>query len=155
MNSELEVIFDQAEGRYLKLEELKSLAGYVGSLPERIEAYKRLRDRELDMVQQVADQIQVSLPSAEVEDLERGIKNLLVSLRYCAMAMLLNDETFLRERLLHWLEEINRAFELQAINEALYRLLNQGLKQELSVPQWELLRPYIAIAQAAVVAQPC
>ncbi len=151
MNLEFESIFDRAEGRYLKAEELNTLTLYVESLPERLDAYKRLRDHEIEVLQSVADQIQVDLPNASIEDLERAIKNLLVVLRYCAMAMLLNDEVFLRERLLGWLEEVNRAFNLRPINEALYGLLSQGLKQELSPPQFALLCPYVTLAQASLV----
>ncbi|MBD1866211.1 hypothetical protein H6F95_02605 [Cyanobacteria bacterium FACHB-471] len=147
MHPQLETIFDEAENRYLKPEELSLLGEYVDSLPERLEAYRNLRDRELKIMQSVADQLQLELPQQKVEMLERSIKNALLLLRYCAMGMLLNDETFVKERLLGWLSQTIQVYDTRSIDAVLYRLLNQRLKQALNPRHLTLLSPMLLLAQ--------
>ncbi|HEY9645964.1 MAG TPA: phycobilisome protein [Chroococcidiopsis sp.] len=154
MHPQLQSIFDEAENRYLKPEELGTVSQYVESLPSRLETYRKMRDSELSVMQQVADQLQVELPNEKVEHLERSIKNALLVLRYCAMGMLLNDEDFVKSRLLSWLQENVKAYNSQTIDSALYRLLNQGLNQTFSPQQMALLNPMLSLAQDALLGQP-
>ncbi len=153
MHQHLETLFDEAENRYLKPEELKLLSQYVESLPQRMETYRLLRDQEIELMQQVADQLQVALPQEKTEVLERSIKNALLMLRYCAMAMLLNDDTFVAERLLGWLSRTIQAYDSQKIDATLYRLLNQRLTQVFNPQQMSLLSPPLLLAQKSLLKQ--
>jgi hypothetical protein len=153
MHQHLETLFDEAENRYLKPEELKLLSQYVESLPQRMETYRLLRDQEIELMQQVADQLQAALPQEKTEVLERSIKNALLMLRYCAMAMLLNDESFVAERLLGWLSRTMQAYDSQKIDATLYRLLNQRLTQVFSPQQMSLLSPPLLLAQKSLLKQ--
>ncbi len=153
MHQHLETLFDEAENRYLKPEELKLLSQYVESLPQRMEAYRLLRDQEIELMQHVADQLQAALPQEKTEALERSIKNALLMLRYCAMAMLLNDESFVVERLLGWLSRTMQAYDSQKIDTTLYRLLNQRLTQVFSPQQMSLLSPPLLLAQKSLLKQ--
>ncbi|XHX80174.1 MAG: hypothetical protein RBJ76_09680 [Stenomitos frigidus ULC029] len=154
MHPQIETIFDEAEQRYLKAEELGVINQYVHSLPERIDLYRTLRDRELEIMQQVADQLEVALPQETVENLERSLKNALLLLRYSAMGMLLNDENFVQERLLNWLTKTISIYNTQATDTALFRLLNQRLTQALTAKQLNLVGPYIAKVQTAMLQAP-
>jgi hypothetical protein len=151
MHPQINAIFDEAEKRYLKPDELDVLNHYVNSLPERLETYRRLRDLEVDIMQPVADQLQSALPNEKQEDLERSLKNALLMLRYCAMAMLLNDDTFIQERLLSWLEKSAQVYKTYSIDSTLYRLLNQRLSQTLTPQQLNLLKPPLALAQSSLL----
>ena len=122
MHPQIETIFDEAEHRYLKPEELGVINQYVNSLPERLDTYRMLRDRELEIMQQVADQLEAALPNETVENLERSLKNALLLLRYSAMGMLLNDEAFVQSRLLSWLMTTISIHNTQAIDTALFPL---------------------------------
>jgi len=102
-------------------------------------------------LQSVADQVQSELPNVAVEDLEVGIKNLVLVLRYSSMAMLLNDENFLKERLLSWLEGIMSMRDMRRLNDALYKLLNQVLRQQFNPNQLALLQPLITAAQVTLI----
>jgi hypothetical protein len=153
MHQHLETLFDEAENRYLKPEELKLLSQYVESLPQRMETYRLLRDQEIELMQQVADQLQAALPQEKTEVLERSIKNALLMLRYCAMAMLLNDDTFVAERLLGWLSRTIQAYDSQKIDATLYRLLNQRLTQVFNPQQMSLLSPPLLLAQKSLLKQ--
>jgi hypothetical protein len=154
MHPQLETIFDEAEHRYLKAEELTVINQYVNSLPERLETYRELRDREMEIMQQVADQLEAALPQETVENLERSLKNALLLLRYSAMGMLLNDEAFVQDRLVDWLTKTMSLHNTRAIDMALFRLLNQRLMQILTTKHINLVGPYIAKVQTAVLQTP-
>ena len=151
MIPKIQELINQAQDRYLATDELGLMESYVSSLPDRLKLYKLIRDREIDILQSVADQVSADLPNVTDEELEVGIKNLILVLRYCSMAMLLNDENFLKERLLNWLEGIMSMRDMRRLNETLYKLLNQGLRQQFSASQLALLQPLITSAQVTLI----
>lgn len=151
MIPKIQELINQAQDRYLASDELGLMESYVSSLPDRLKLYKLIRDREIDILQSVADQVTSELPNVTVEDLELGIKNLVLVLRYSSMAMLLNDENFLKERLLSWLEGIMSMRDLRRLNDTLYKLLNQTLRQQFSPSQLALLQPLITAAQVTLI----
>lgn len=147
MTSFLECVFHDAENRYLKPEELKSLNQYVISLPERLQLYRTLRDREIDIMQWVADQLEVALPQEKPELLERSVKSAILMLRYCAMAMLMNDERIVRDRYVAWFGEMSQIYGIKAIDATLHQYLNQRLSQVLGSKAMTLLNPMLMVAQ--------
>ncbi|MBD1910071.1 MULTISPECIES: hypothetical protein [unclassified Leptolyngbya] len=147
MHPQLESVFDEAENRYLKPEELSVLSQYVSSLPERLDTYRVLRDRELDIMQKVADDLVAAMPGESQPRLERSIRNALLVLRYCAMGMLLEDESFVQGRIQGWLKESIQAYDTPQIETQLYTLLDKHLAQSLSAAQVALLKPLLALAQ--------
>jgi hypothetical protein len=151
MIPKIQELINQAQDRYLASDELGLMESYVSSLPERLKLYKLIRDREIDILQTVADQVPTELPNITDEELETGIKNLILVLRYCSMAMLLNDENFLKERLLNWLEGIMSMRDMRRLNETLYKLLNQLLRQQFSPTQLSMLQPLITAAQVTLI----
>jgi Phycobilisome protein len=156
MDLQIANLFDEAETHYLAANELQVLGQYVDSLPARLYAYRTLRDRELEIMQAVADQLQVELPQETIENLERAIKNALLSLRCCAMGMLLNNETFVKDRLNSWFSGTMEAYNQQTIatiNRSLYRLLMQQLSAVLEPQPAKLLLPYLVQAQSLMQEQ--
>jgi hypothetical protein len=151
MMPKIQELISQAQDRYLASDELGMMESYVSSLPDRLKLYKQIRDREINILQAVADQVPTELPSVTDEELETGIKNLILVLRYSSMAMLLNDENFLKQRLLNWLEGIMSMRDMRRLNETLYKLLNQGLRQQLSPTQLALIQPLITAAQVTLI----
>lgn len=154
MHPQIEALFNEAENRYLKPEELNVINQYVKSLPGRMDAYRALRDCELTVMQAVADQLQVALPQEKIENLERCIKNALLVLRYCAMGMLLNDDAFAQERIVNWLSETANVYNTRQIDLTLYRLLNQKLSQALNPSHMALLSPQLVKAETLLLKQP-
>jgi hypothetical protein len=151
MDVKVKELIDKAQERYLKANELDALDVYVRSLPVRLQLYRHLRDREIPIMQAVADQVVAELADDQTANIEKGIKNLALVLRYCAMGMLLNDENFLKERLLGWLEQVMSQPSMRRVNESLYKNLNQVLRQELSAEQMNLLQPLITAAQVTLI----
>ncbi len=151
MVPKIQELISQAQDRYLIADELDIMESYISSLPDRLKLYKLIRDREINILQEVADQVPKEIPNVTVEDLEMGIKNLILVLRYCSMAMLLNDENFLKQRLLNWLEGIMSMRDMRRLNETLYKLLNQGLRQRFSPTQLAMFQPLITAAQVTLI----
>jgi Phycobilisome protein len=150
MNPQIEAVFDDAENRYLKPEELDLISQYTHSIPARLETYQSLRDYELEVMQWAADQLQAEMPLESVENLERSIKNGLMLLRCCAMAMLVNDQGLIRDRFLVWASPITTVYGLHLIDATLYRLMNHRLNQVLDGERMRLLTPMLAYAQNAL-----
>ena len=151
MIPKIQELISQAQDRYLVTDELDLMESYISSLPDRLKLYKLIRDREINILQEVADQVPKEMPNVTVEDLEMGIKNLILVLRYCSMAMLLNDQNFLKQRLLNWLEGIMSMRDMRRLNETLYKLLNQGLRQHFSPTQLDMFQPLITAAQVTLI----
>ncbi|MCX5934905.1 MAG: hypothetical protein NTU99_08995 [Pseudanabaena sp. LacPavin_0818_WC45_MAG_42_6] len=151
MMPKIQELINQAQDRYLVTDELGLMESYISSLPDRLKLYKLIRDREIDILQAVANQVPAELPNVTDEELESGIKNLILVLRYSSMAMLLNDENFLKQRLLNWLEGIMSMRDMRRLNETLYKLLNQELKKQFSSTQLLLIQPLITAAQVTLI----
>lgn len=148
MNSKLEALFNEPEKRYLNSNELGALSQYISSVPERLNVYRQLRDKEVQLLQPVVDTIQQQMPDVAESTLERSVQNMMLILRYSAMAMLVDDLEFMDKRLQGWLPEMVKAFGTQTINQKLFELLNQKLAQALSPQQLNLLKPNLDRAQA-------
>jgi hypothetical protein len=150
MTFKLDALFDSPDKRYLDANDLSVLSQYVSSIPERVAVYRTVRDQEVAIMQAVADtlQQQTNQPEALVE---RSIRNGLMVLRYVAMAMLLDDQGFVEERLRGWLPEIVKAYETQALDRQLFQLLEQKLASVLTQPQLRLVKPMLDRAQAIML----
>ncbi|MEO0535102.1 MAG: hypothetical protein AAF215_14680 [Cyanobacteria bacterium P01_A01_bin.123] len=151
MNKHLETLFNEPEKSYLKAQDLNLLSQYVGSLPERIKVYRQLRDKELEIMQAVADDLQQQFPQVAEASLERSIKNGLLVMRYCAMAMLLDDPAFVVQRLNGWLKPITAVYDTQAIDRALYQHLTQQLAKRFTANQMKIIQGSLILAQSIVL----
>jgi hypothetical protein len=153
MHPHIATVLEAAENRYLKPEELKLISQYVASMPERLDTYRSLRDRELEIMQAVTDQLQADLPQESEETLERCLKHALLMLRYCALSLLVNDERLIQHRFLEWVGPLAKAYDTKTIDAKLYRLLNQQLSKALTAKQMGYLSPSLALAQEALLSQ--
>ncbi|HBQ97416.1 MULTISPECIES: hypothetical protein [unclassified Roseofilum] len=151
MNTDLETLFAEAENRYLKPEELKGLTEYVESLPQRLETYSQIREKEVEIMQAVADQLPQYFPNTSVEDMERSIKNAMLMLRYCAMSMLINNDKLVQDRFVDWLSQSMAMYETQDLDKALYKLLNQQLMKSLKPEQIKLIKSPLILAQTQLL----
>ena len=153
MNPKLEAFFKEPEKAYLQPDELNVLSQFVSSLPERINFYRRLRNEELTLLQTVADSLQQQFPHESEDRLKSSLQNGILALRCAAMAMLIDDPTFVTRRLASWLPDITSAYETQAIDDALYRLLKQQFSARFTHQQMALLSPGIEAAHALLSPQ--
>lgn len=150
MTFKLDALFDSPDKQYLDASDLSTLSQYVSSLPERMAVYRTLRDQEIAIMQPIADALEqrAGHPEAMVE---RSVRNGLMVLRYAAMAMLLDDEGFVDDRLQGWLPEMVKAYETQAADQMLFQLLQQQLGKVFSPAQLGLLKPSLEKAQSLML----
>ena len=151
MTPVIESLFDEADNRYLKPPALKEVTTYVVSLNERVMTYRLMRDRELAMMQTVADQLTSALPNESDFRLEQALKMAILTLRHSCMAMLTDDANYLEERFLPWLRESREIHAVQEVDSLLYPALRNSLRQLFSDRQMALLTPYLDQAQQVLI----
>lgn len=143
MYPELEAIIHQGEDKYLADEDLEGFSSHISSLTERLEVYELIRDNEISIFQEIADQLQEKFPDENNNNIEKCLKHWLLTMRYCAMAMLLNNPEFLEHRLLEWLSDIVKVYDSESIDFTLFSLLSKELKNLLSESQLNCLNPFL------------
>ncbi|WP_017297020.1 hypothetical protein [Nodosilinea nodulosa] len=146
MTFKLDALFNSPDKQYLDASDLSTLSQYVSSIPERMAVYRTLRDQEVAIMQPIADALQQQAGHAEPL-VERSVRNGLMVLRYAAMAMLLDDDGFVADRLQGWLPEMVKAYETQVVDQQLFQLLYQQLGKVFSPAQLNLLKPSLEKAQ--------
>lgn len=151
MHPEIEVLLDQAENRFLKAEELIAFKRQAASLAQRLKIYEFLREKEVSIFQPIANKLQEAFPDEKQETLERSLKHWLLVLRYCAMAMLLNDRAFLEQRLLDWLSGLVEAHQTQKIELTIFNLLQTRIEEILSEQARAILQPFLDQAQSILI----
>ncbi len=147
MYPQIKTLLYEAEDRYLRLEEIETFKHRAFSLQECLETYELLRDNELAIFQPVADRLLDAFPQEKPESVKRALKHWLSVLRYCAMAMLLNNPEFLQRRLLEWLTDLVQVHQTQAIEMTLYQLLQARLQELFSEQHLALVEPFLAQAE--------
>jgi lipopolysaccharide biosynthesis regulator YciM len=151
MHPEIEALLDRAEERFLKAEEITAFKRHAANLAQRLKIYEFLREKETSIFQPVANKLQETFPNEQQENLERSLKHWLLVLRYCGMAMLLNDRNFLEHRLQEWLSGIVSAHQTQKIEAAVCNLLQTRIKEILSDQARAILQPFLDDAETMIV----
>lgn len=153
MHPNIQTLLYGAEARYLKAGEIEAYRSYTSSLAKRLATYELLRDGEIKIFQPIADKLLATYPQ-EQHTVERSLKNWLSVVRYCAMAMLLDNPEFLQRRVLEWLTDTVQAYQTRAVDESLYKLLQAQMSQLLAEEHLALLQPFLAQAAATLLATP-
>lgn len=151
MHPELLSLLEKAEQRYLESKEVELYRRHVASLNRRLQTYEVIRDQETSIFQQVADQLIAAFPNEESANLERCLKYWLLIVRYSATAMLINDQSYLQNRLQDWVKSLLETYETHTIDVKLYQLLITVLKKELPKEHIRLFEPVLEKAKDLVI----
>ncbi|EKV02007.1 hypothetical protein Lepto7375DRAFT_4202 [Leptolyngbya sp. PCC 7375] len=136
----------QPDKSYLTPQELSSLGRYVGSLTDRVRAYRQLREWEVNLIQELVDRLPTELKE-NTRALEQSIKQTILILRYAALGMLVDDVHLGRRRLEGWLPTMVMVYQTHSIDVLLQKSLNQQLPRLLTDSQFALLQPALESAQ--------
>lgn len=146
----LENVLDRADGSYITPEDLRILDGAIASWQQRRQTYDLLQTKENVILEQVMQQIINTAPDVAakvtVDGGNKCNRDMALVLRYCATAMLLQDEELLKDRLLYWMQNIMLALKNQRVNDFVYRSLQKSVQANLPKENADLLMPYLAIA---------
>ena len=146
----LENVLDRADGSYINPDDLKTLDRAIASWQQRRQTYDLIQTKENSILEQMMSQVQISAPDMAAKMSPDGVnkcnRDMALVLRYCATAMLLQDEELLKDRLLYWMQNIMVALQKQRLNNLLYQTLQKSVQENLPTENANLLLPYLAIA---------
>jgi hypothetical protein len=146
----LENVLDHADGSYITPEDLRTLDRAIASWQKRRQTYDLIQAKENAILEQVMSHIEAKAPEVAakvtVDGGNKCNRDMALVLRYCATAMLLQDEELLKDRLLYWMQNIMLALKNQRVNDFVYRELQKSVQENLPKENADLLLPYIAIA---------
>ncbi|MEA5463119.1 hypothetical protein [Leptothoe sp. PORK10 BA2] len=131
---------------YLNAQEMNSLGQYVGSLADRMRAYRQLREWEVNLIQELVDRLPEDVQK-NTAALEQSIKQTILILRYAALGMLVDDVNLGRRRLEGWLPTMVEVYQTEPVDTLLHHSLNQQLPRLLTDTQFALLKPPLEAAQ--------
>lgn len=139
-------LIHQAESQYLQPEEIENLKTETSTLKQRMNLYKSLRDQEINIFQDVANQLVEKYTEDKIPLIQSSIHQWITISRYCAMAMLLNNQEFLERRLLEWLTDIVEAHQASSISDSLHTLLLNKLRKLFAEKDLVYIKPFLAQA---------
>lgn len=155
MNTVINAYWVEAEGRYLGAEQLRTMETYMGSLPRRIQVYQELQSKEAALLDWVMERFQPTMPNLTRLHgplaWERCRRDLSMVWRYCTMAYFLNDEAYLQDKLLYWMETIIKSFKMKDQCQVAYKLLLEGLSFVLTDEAQSVVKPYVRLAKLTLV----
>ncbi len=147
MLSQMQRLTATAEGRYATDEELRFLPEYRRSYELRMQTYQQIQKSEAAILKQlfaeVTQQAPDLFPMDQPDRLRHCQQDVRQTLRYCAVAVLVNDMDVFRERYLLWLQTSMRALDKQRENALIYSVAPATVRQVLAEPQAQLLLPLL------------
>lgn len=156
MNTRFDQMFTQAEGRYLSAEEIGRLKSYAASVEARLQAMAAIEQAEARIVSETLDEVWRQHPDfAQRHHMsrEKCTRDVTLVLRYCTLAMVQDDETFLTDKLLHWMRTILHAFKFDGSIDTTYRALPRRAEANLDPRHIRLLEPYLRLTHQ-ILTQP-
>lgn len=133
----------EADGRYLDSQELQPLEEYVQSYATRLETYQQLRDLGEKVVLMALRKLAITYPELVQQHGGRCKYDMAEVLRYIAIAILRDDETFFKDQMMVWLDTILLAHKRQAQCGQAYRNLQEAIATTLPAAAANLVRPYL------------
>lgn len=139
------------DGRYATDAELQFLENYLESVPVRLNAYEKLRDATDELLDQVANRIQredYQILRNESRDMtsvwRRDVK---ITLRHAAAAMLMNDLERFKDCFLLWQRTITQAFKTDHIAKATYADMQKVLDKFLAPEELAYILPLLQLSE--------
>lgn len=144
----LETLVDGADGAYANKQDLRNLEHAMFSWSERKAAYLAVQEREQSIIDRAIKLVQATKTAPndlKMDELtiSRCRRDMTLTLRSYALAMLLQDEEMLKDRFLYWQKNIIQAMGLH--NYQGIKLVLDSICVELPQEQASLFKPYFKI----------
>jgi hypothetical protein len=143
----LEDVLKRADGSYINAQDFQLLDNALSSWQLRKDAYNAVKSKETAIIEDAVTSMRNGdrFESKPMDNMgvERCQRDMTLGLRCCALAMLLQDEEMLKDRVLYWQQNIFLAMQL---NYQGYKFLGQAIKSKLPGKQAELFAPYLKMA---------
>jgi hypothetical protein len=145
LNHTLEKYILEADGRYLNTQELHPLEQYIQSYTTRVQTYQHLRDNSDKLTVQALRKMAQTHPELIQQHGQRCKYDMTEVLRYVALSVLRDDETFFKEQMIAWLDTILLAYKRAAHCVTAYRYLQEEIATTLPAQDANLTRSYMDI----------
>ncbi|MCA1903325.1 MAG: phycobilisome protein [Cyanobacteria bacterium M5B4] len=143
----LENVLDRADGTYVSAQDLRLIEQSLSSWHDRRDAYTAIQVNEGAIIRRALELMQDSdrFAAKPLNNLgvDRCQRDMLLGLRSCALAMLLEDQDLLKDRILYWQQNI---FQAMNLNYQGYKFMWQAMRSVLTEKQAELMKPYLRTA---------
>lgn len=143
LNHTLEEKVIDADGCYLDGQALRSFEQFVQSYALRLETYQNLRDKSQTLVVHSLRKLAQSYPELIQKHGQRCQYDMTEVLRYLALSILRDDETFFKEQMMAWLDTILLAYKRNEHCTIAYRYLQDAINASLPPSNSMLVRPYL------------
>jgi Phycobilisome protein len=150
----LENVLKNADGTYVNAKDFRLLDSALSSWQPRKQVYSAIERKEADIISYALTAMSNGdrFESRPLDKLgvDRCQRDMTLGLRCLALAMLLQDEEMLKDRVLYWQQNIFLAMQL---NYQGYKFLEQAIKAILPANQAELMSPYVQMAHEMMSAK--
>ncbi len=133
----------QIEGRYATDLELEELEVYLASIGQRVCTYEKIATQSKNIISEV---IEKTMIQEELPKTNKCQSDLIIVLRACSAAMLINDLDRLREGFLLWLQTIVKAFKCTRYTQIEYQILKEVITNILTEQEMAIMLPSLELA---------
>ncbi|MEB3358072.1 MAG: hypothetical protein VKK04_15195 [Synechococcales bacterium] len=143
INHTLEKRVLQADGKYLDNQGLETLERYHKTYETRLETYQHLSQHSNNLVLMVLQRMGQDYPELIQKHGKRCQFDMTCVLRYVALAILKDDETFFMDEMMDWLDTILVAYRRNEHCATAYRHMLEAMEDQLPAASSAMIRPYL------------
>ena len=147
MNSEIRAIILDSEGRYLTSEEQEKLSDYMAKFKIRMGYVALIEDAEDAAVRYCIENTRKRYPNFDKyhdKAWAKAFRDVQLTTRYAAQAMLLDEPKILKDKLLYWLRTILSGLNFTPeFNRDTYTYLTEGFRQSLPPEVFSEFEPFL------------
>jgi hypothetical protein len=149
INSTLDKKSGDIDRAYLSDEDLLNVEKFVNSFPDRVKTYNLLRDQSDELVLRSINLLAQQYPELVKKNSRVCKYDMSINLRYVALSILRDDETFFRESLTDWHANIIHSYGISKEVSVAYCLL-RDLTKKIAPPEcFNLINPYFEVTISA------
>jgi Phycobilisome protein len=144
MNNRISEILVGSDSRYLTAEEREEVLEYTNGFPERFRIVGLIESNEEAAVRFCIDNTRKRYPNFHTSAWAKAFRDVQLTTRFMAQAMLLDEMGILEEKLLFWLRTILAGLNFTPeFNRDTYTYLKQGFRQNLPPDAYAVFEPYL------------
>ncbi|MCL1493216.1 MAG: phycocyanin [Pseudanabaena sp. Salubria-1] len=149
INSTLGEKIGDIDRAYLTDEDLLNVEKFVNGFPSRVKAYNLLRDQSDELVSRSISLLAQQYPELVKKSSHVCKYDMSLNLRYVALSILRDDETFFREALIDWHANIIHSYGISKEVSVAYFLLRELTKKIAPPDCFNLINPYFEVTISA------
>lgn len=147
MNTRINLLIQGSDSRYLTPEERQEVVDYTNGFVERLAIVAQIEENEESAVRFCIDNTRKRYPNFDkyhTTAWAKAFRDVQLTTRYMAQAMLLDEIGILEEKLLFWLRTILAGLNFTPeFNRDTYTYLKQGFRQSLPPDVFTKFEPFL------------